>query len=185
MSTPEAWIERLSMVEHPEGGFFRENYRATETISKTALPQRYRFDHSFSTAMYYLLAGADFSAFHRIASDEVWHFYDGSTLLLHMLDLNRGYESRLLGANAEDGAVPQWVVPQGTWMAIELVDKTSFGLVGCTVAPGFDFADFEMARADKLTAQFPESEALISRMTRGERETPAVLDAADATDPTP
>ena len=175
MEKAQAWINRLGMVEHPEGGFFHENYRATETVPKSALPARYRFDHSFSTAIYYLLAGADFSSFHRIASDEIWHFYDGSTLMVHLINANRGYSSHLLGVHVEEGDVPQLVIPRDTWMAAEMVDKTTYGLIGCTVAPGFDFADFEMADPAKLIQQFPEREALIRRLTRSGRDVPDMI----------
>ena len=179
MEKAQAWIDRLGLVEHPEGGFFRETYRADERIPKSVLPARYRFDHSFSTAIYYLLAGADFSSFHRIASEEIWHFHDGSALRVHLLDANRGYRSHLVGIDLEQGAVPQLVIPRDTWMAAEVEDKTSYGFVGCTVAPGFDFADFEMASAPKLVDQFPEREELIRRLTRTEREAPGLLDEQD------
>ncbi|MDE0837458.1 MAG: cupin domain-containing protein [Kiritimatiellae bacterium] len=184
MNTAEAWIKHLNLVEHPEGGFFHENYRSDESIPKSALPSRYRFDHAFGTAIYYMLAGNDFSAFHRVASDEIWHFYDGTSILLHMLNPDWGYRSQQVGVRPEDGAVPQLVVPKGTWMAAELVDKTSFCLVGCTVAPGFDFSDFEMARPDKLVAQFPEREAVIHRLTRTQQEIPDLLNADGQTDDT-
>ncbi|MDA1043777.1 MAG: cupin domain-containing protein [Verrucomicrobia bacterium] len=179
MEKAQAWIDRLGMVEHPEGGFFHENYRANESIPKSALPSRYRYDHSYSTAIYYLLAGADFSSFHLIASDEIWHFYDGATILVHLISANRGYTTHLLGVQLEEGDVPQLIIPKDTWMAAEMVDKSTFGFIGCTVAPGFDFSDCEMANAAKLVAQFPEREALIRRLTRPAREMPGLLADGD------
>jgi uncharacterized protein len=105
-----------------------------------------------------------FSAFHFIQSDECWHFYEGASLHVHVLHLNGNYELIRLGRNSLEGEVYQAVVPAGAWFASESIGEYSF--VGCTVAPGFDFADFELARAASLKADYPDHEKLIERLCR-------------------
>ena len=114
----------------------------------------------------FLLAGKQFSAFHRIKSDECWHFYAGETLLVHVIDLKGEYRCICLGKNIHEGEVYQAVVPAGAWFASEPAPGSTFTLVGCTVSPGFDFADFEMANALTLAGQFPRHRALIQRLCR-------------------
>lgn len=160
------WIETLDLVPHPEGGFFRETYRAPENLSAAILPARYAGERSFSSAIYFLIPGGGFSAFHRLASDEVWHFYDGSAVRLHLLCDAHGYRCILLGVLSEEGQRPQCVVPSGTWIAAEPVDASSYVLVGCTVAPGFEFADFELAGAEALAARHPAHSEVIHRLCR-------------------
>src|SRR4051794_37061347 len=149
--TPQFYIDHLNLLPHPEGGFFKEMYRATEGIDPDALPKRFKGARSFSTAIYYLLRQGDFSAFHRIQSDECWHFYAGQTLLIHMIDADGEYSCIKLGANLEAGETFQFVVPARAWFAAEPGSEGNFALVGCTVAPGFDFADFELADKQSLT----------------------------------
>ena len=143
-------VRRLGLLPHPEGGFFRETYRSGLTLE---LPDgRHR---PASTAIHYLLPAGTWSAWHRVASDEIWHHYDGGVLRLHRLGLG----SRLLHR-----ADPQAIVPAGVWQAAEPVEEAV--LCGCTVAPGFDFADFELGRADELVAAYPDQEPLIRRLLR-------------------
>jgi predicted cupin superfamily sugar epimerase len=165
MTDAERWIKALALVRHPEGGWFRETYRSTEGISRKSLPARFPGDRSFSTAIYFLLAGEDFSAFHRIRQDEVWHFYDGSPLTVHVLDEAGRYAALKLGRNLERGETPQGVVRAGCWFAAAQDDAAGYALVGCTVAPGFDFADFEMPAREQLLALYPQHRALIERLT--------------------
>lgn len=163
---PAAWnlVERLCLEPHPEGGFFRETYRSCELL--TSLPPRFPGPRSVATAIYYLLSSGDCSAFHRIRSDEMWHFYSGEALCIHVLHDRKDrrqlsdYERLVIG----EGLHFQTVVPAGAWFAAEPLGE--YALVGCTVAPGFDFADFEMADRDQLVAEFPENEDLIRRLTR-------------------
>jgi predicted cupin superfamily sugar epimerase len=143
-------VRRLGLVPHPEGGFYRETYRSELTV---ALPDGRR--RAASTAIHYLLPSGTWSTWHRVASDEVWHHYDGGALRLHRL----GLRSRRLHHGD-----PQAVVPAGVWQAAEPEDEAV--LCGCTVAPGFEFADFEMGRADELVAAYPDQEALIRRLIR-------------------
>jgi uncharacterized protein len=162
--TARYYIEHLALQPHPEGGHYKETYRSAGTIPAVCLPGM--GDRSFSTAIYFLLQEGDFSAFHRIKSDECWHFYEGGTLLVHVINQNGEYNCTKLGRNIHEGEVLQYVVPAGAWFASEPASDTFFSLVGCTVAPGFDFADFEMGKRENLSRQFPRYELLISRLCR-------------------
>jgi len=161
----EYWIENLDLQPHPEGGFFRETYRATESIMQTALPPRFSGDRAFSTAIYYLLAKDNYSAFHRIKQDELWHFYDGAPLIIHVIEPSGTYSSLKVGLNIEGGEYPQVVIQAGCFFAAEVSNKESFSLVGCTVAPGFDFADFDLPDKDALIKQFPQHSTIIHHLT--------------------
>src|SRR5262249_49505517 len=137
---------------HPQGGFFRETYRADGVLRRESLPGAFGGDGAFSTAIYFLLRGEDFSAFHRLEQGEVWHHYDGASITLHILDPEGRYTVRRVGKNVRAGEVPQAVVKGGCWFAAHVNDIQSCALLGCTVAPGFDFADFEMPRRAELCA---------------------------------
>ncbi len=167
MKTAEYWIEKLNLQPHPEGGYFRETYRSAETIPKQALPQRFSGDRAFSTCIFYLLKGHQYSAFHTLQQDEVWHFYEGSSITLHILDPNGGYSSAKLARDPEAGESLQAIVGAGSWFAAAVDDTESYSLVGCTVAPGFDFADFKMADCEHLIELFPEHRNLIEKYTNG------------------
>jgi uncharacterized protein len=161
------WIERLNLEPHPEGGWYRQTYRAPLTLPQSALPG-YTGDRTASTAIYFLLAGDQFSAFHRLRSDEVWHFYAGSGLVVHVIEPGGAYNEIHLGSDAENGEHFQAVVPAGCWFGSSLRQPNTCALVGCTVAPGFDFADFEMAKREELTARYPQHRNIIQRLTREE-----------------
>lgn len=163
--TAEQWRERLELRPHPEGGWFRETYRCAEGFSARHLPLRYGANRSISTGIYFLLNEGDFSAWHRIKSDEMWHHYDGGVLLVHQIDSAGDVSTARVGK--ADQAEPQVVVPQGTYFAVEVEPGGAFALAGCTVAPGFDFADFEMPPGDALARTFPSHEAIIRRLSRG------------------
>jgi uncharacterized protein len=158
------WIDRLHLQPHPEGGYYRETYRSALTLPHDSL-SGHGGDRPASTAIYFLLAGDEFSAFHRIRSDELWHFYSGSGLAVHVITAAGEYQQLLLGSNAESGEQFQAVVPAGCWFGSSLRSPDSYALVGCTVAPGFDFADFEMAKRDELIAQYPQHRGIIERLT--------------------
>ena len=161
----EELINTLGLAPHPEGGWFRETYRATEKVPGTVLPGRFSGDRSFCTAIYYLLEKGDISAFHRIKSDELWHFHTGTVLTVHLFSQEGDYRALPLGADLAAGASFQVVVPGGCWFGAEVTGGGDFSLVGCTVAPGFDFVDFEMANRESLLLQFPAHEDLIRRLT--------------------
>lgn len=162
----DAWIARLDLRAHPEGGWYRESYRSATVLASGALPGKFGGSRAASTAIYYLLAKGRFSAFHRIKSDETWHLYDGGPVLIHCLSSGGRHECLRLG---REGGQPQQVVPAGTWFAAELGDGVEYALAGCTVAPGFDFADFELAGRDDLTRAFPGHRDLIARLTKSSR----------------
>lgn len=163
--TAEELIKRLDLVRHPEGGWYRETYRATDTIPAAALPERFTGDRSFCTAIYFLLEKGDVSTFHRINSDELWHFHAGASLTIHMLSPEGEHQALRLGADLAVGASYQAVVPAGCWFGAEVSGDGEYALVSCTVAPGFDFADFEMAGSENLMRQFPRHGDLIRRLT--------------------
>jgi hypothetical protein len=165
MESAEQWIERLDLKPHPEGGWYRQTYRAPLTLPRSALPG-FAGDRAASTAIYFLLAGDQFSAFHRLRSDEVWHFYAGSALIVHVIEPGGTYGMLLLGNDAPSGEQFQAVVPAGCWFGSSLLHPDTYALVGCTVAPGFDFADFEMANRAELTVRCPQHRAVIERLTR-------------------
>ncbi len=164
MITANDWIEQLSLKPHPEGGYYREVYRADEYIEKQALPNRYNGDRSFSTAIYYLLTAGEFSAFHRVRSDETWHFYAGGVLEIFTINPQGSIDIKLLG-NGNSNASPMHTIPHGSWFAAKPAENTPYTLAGCTVAPGFDFADFELADKNKLLKEFPQHKELISALT--------------------
>jgi uncharacterized protein len=162
----EQLIRHLQLQPHPEGGYYKEVYRSEGTLDAACLPPPFDGKRHYCTAIYYLLLKGDFSAFHRIKSDELWHFYAGGPLLLHLLDEYNGYQWLLLGNNIAGGARFQVVMPAGVWFAAEPAEGTEFTLAGCTVSPGFDFRDFEMAKRETLALRFPEQGELIARLCR-------------------
>ena len=160
------WIETLQLDPHPEGGYFRQTYRADMVIAQAALPAGFAGARAASTAIYFLLEGKNFSAFHRLRSDEVWHFYAGAPLIVHVISREGSYSSFLLGQDLEAGQVLQAVVRAGCWFASHVADCKSFAVVGCTVAPGFEFDDFEMGKREELVSKYQQCEELITRLTR-------------------
>jgi len=162
----QSWIDHLHLEPHPEGGHYRQTYRAGLILEEAALPKGFRGVRPASTAIYFLLQGRDFSAFHRLRSDEMWHFYAGEGLIVHIIDDAGQYSTLLLGSDPENGEVFQAVVKAGSWFASELRNPNSYALVGCTVAPGFDFADFQLAVREELTQLFPQYRDVISKLTR-------------------
>lgn len=166
MKLTNLWITKLNLRPHPEGGFYKETYKSNEILSKAVLPGRFSGDRAFSTSIYFFLEKNDFSAFHRIKQDELWHFYDGTSLVIHIIDVDSIYFVRKLGLNIEKGEQPQVIVKAGCFFAVEILDKESYCLTGCTVAPGFDFDDFEMPSRNDLIELFPLHEKVITQLTR-------------------
>ncbi len=164
--TARYWIEKLQLEAHPEGGYFRQTYRSDVVIAREALPSGFKGGRSASTAIYFLLEGKNFSALHRLRSDEVWHFYVGAPLVVDMIAPSGAHSSIVLGSDLEAGQVPQTVVPAGCWFASHMADWKSFAVVGCTVAPGFDFADFEMGKREELVARYSQHREVIESLTR-------------------
>jgi len=151
------WVEALGLEPHPEGGFFRETYRSTARIG----------DRNVSTAIYFLITRGNFSALHRIASDELWHFHAGDALEIVTIDPMGARKDLRLGLDLARGERPQQVVPAGQWFGARLAEAdASHALVSCTVAPGFDFADFELADRAQLSAIHPQHASVIAALTR-------------------
>lgn len=159
-------IQSLELQPHPEGGYYKEVYRSEGFISETCLPDSFWGKRNISTSIYYLLQKDDFSAFHRIKSDEIWHYYFGGSLLLHLLHPDGSYQCKVLGSDITNGSTFQLVIPAGTWFAAEPAPGNDFTLAGCTVAPGFDFDDFELANKNELMQHYPNYQDLISRLCR-------------------
>ena len=160
------WIDKLQLTAHVEGGAFREIYRSELVFPKSVLPLFFQGPRAASTSIYFLLADGQFSAFHRIASDELWHFYFGDSLLIYEIAHNGRMIVHRLGSNIEKGETFQTVVRGGSWFASVPAPGSEYALVGCTVAPGFDFADFELAERGALVAQYPEHKEIIRKLTR-------------------
>ncbi|GAB3565332.1 hypothetical protein GCM10027578_12470 [Spirosoma luteolum] len=164
MTAPD-YIQHLQLQPHPEGGYFAETYRAAEAVAAEALPDRFGGSRSFGTAIYFLLEQHHTSALHRIQSDEVWHFYAGGPLDIFVIGPDETLSVIQLGPDLAAGQVFQAVVPAGCWFGSKPAPGTSFSLVGCTVAPGFDFADFELADRRTMLDWFPQHRDLIERLT--------------------
>ena len=162
----QSYIDHLQLQPHPEGGYYKETYRSDGVIARHCLPADFQGDRNYSTAIYFLLQRGDFSAFHKIKSDECWHFYDGGTLLVHEITMQGQYKCTRLGKDIANGDVFQYVVPANHWFASEPAPGSEFSLVGCTVAPGFDFADFEMAKVNELLKLFPQHGTMVERLCR-------------------
>lgn len=154
--TAEEVIARLELQPHPvEGGYFRETYRSSSAIG----------DRSVSTAIYYLLTPKTVSALHRLPGDEVFHFYLGDPVQMLQLWPDGSTRKLLLGTDLIRGQVPQLVVPGGVWQGSVLLDGGKFALLGATMAPGFDYADYESGQREQLTAKWPGEASLIERLT--------------------
>ena len=159
-------IDLLGLVPHPERGHYVETYRASLKID--GLPPPFAGPHAAATAIYFLVTRAQPTTYlHRLLSDEIFHLYEGGPLDVLLLPPEGEGEVRRLGTNLAAGERPQIVIPAGTWFAAELGDDASHCLIGCTVAPGFEFADFELSAGPDLAARYPAHAARIARMTRG------------------
>jgi predicted cupin superfamily sugar epimerase len=166
MISADEWIRKLSLSAHPEGGYFKEVYRSNEFVKKEHLPPRFTGNRCFATSIYFLLKSGEFSAFHRIRQDEIWHFYDGCPLTIHMISENGVYSSAALGNKAKKGMHLQFCVPAGCYFGALPDEEYSYSLTGCTVAPGFEYDDFEMPERNTLISLFPQHTAIIEKLTR-------------------
>ena len=153
-------IDALGLTKHPEGGYYKETYRAADTLNNLNGEAR-----NVSTAIYYLLEGNDRSHFHRIASDEMWFFHSGTALDIHCI-VDGQLKTIRLGSDVSKGEVMQTVIPAYTWFAAQIVDLSSYSLLSCVVAPGFDFKDFELASRNQLVSEFPKLKSIITDFTR-------------------
>jgi predicted cupin superfamily sugar epimerase len=160
------WIEKLQLSTHVEGGAYTRTYSADTIISQTNLPPGFHGPRPVATAIYFLLKKDQFSAMHRIASDELWHFYYGDPLIVYEIDTSGNLTEHLLGSNPENNEHFQCTVKAGSWFGSKVKDGGDFSLVGCTVSPGFDFADFELGERNELLKLYPQHAATIEMLTR-------------------
>ena len=175
-------INKLNLIKLvEEGGYYRETYRSDQHIvisdfSDNDLedniyfysnPENKSSDiRSVSTLIYYLLDGDQFSAFHKVRYDEIWHFYKGSSVSLYILTDSEKTLNIQIGNDLENNENIQCVIKGNTWFGAEINDKSLYSLIGCSVSPGFDFKDFELGERDKLIKIYPQHEYVINRLTR-------------------
>jgi predicted cupin superfamily sugar epimerase len=153
----ERLIAELRLARHPEGGYYRETYRSAERVTTPRGAER-----AALTTILFLLTGEDFSAFHRLTSDETWHFYRGDPLTIEIIDAAGRHERRVLSAEGPW----QTAVPAGAHFGSYVANPPGYALVGCDVAPGFEFSDFFLATRGILTAAYPQHAGLIAKLTR-------------------
>jgi uncharacterized protein len=163
--TAEYWIEKLKLQKHPEGGYFKEIFRSENKIPGESL-KKFRDERSTFTSIYYLLKGHDFSAFHRLKSEEMWHFFNGSPVTIYVINEDGKLEKKHLGPDPDNMEDFQICIPGNTWFAAKVNNPVLYSLVGCTVSPGFDFQDFEMAEREALLKEFPHLKDCIIQLTR-------------------
>ena len=166
MSHINQLIQHFNLQPHPEGGWYSQTYKSNEHINLDALPERFGGDRVFSPAIYFLLEQGNFSSFHRIKSDECWHFYAGDPLLVYIIGENGELKIISLGHDFENGQAFQYVVPANSWFASRPAPGSEYCFVGCTVSPGFEFADFELANSKILSGMYPQHEEIINQLCR-------------------
>lgn len=167
MLTADQIIACLNLIPHPkEGGYFRETYRSSETFSENTLPSRYKGMRPLATAIYYLLTPETFSAMHRLQSDEIFHFYLGDPVEMLQLWPDGTGRTVLLGPDLLNGMQPQVVVPKGVWQGARLFRNGTLALLGTTVSPGFEFADYQTGERDALVKANPQFSDLITALTK-------------------
>ena len=166
MSIVNTLIQRYGLESHPEGGWYKQSYKSNEQIAARALPERFGANKAFSTAIYFLLEKGNFSAFHRIKSDECWHFYAGDPLLIYIIEPSGELKVISLGNDHEKGQSFQYVVPANCWFASRPAPESEYCFVGCTVSPGFEFDDFELADASELSTIYPQHKPIIIELCR-------------------
>ena len=159
------WIQHLQLSKHVEGGYYRELYKSDLIIPKNNLPPSYKGNRHICTSIYFLLEAGQFSALHRIASDEVWHFYAGDTLIVYEIEKDGSLVEHRLGSFPEKEETFQCVVKAGHWFGAKVAPGSSYALVGCTVSPGFDFLEFELAERDEISKLYPQHSDLIKMLT--------------------
>lgn len=163
-ATAQEWADALELLPHPEGGWYRETWRATESIPRDALPDGFGGNRSAGTCIYFLLRGGFPSRLHRIASDEIWHWYQGSPISVHVLGDGESHRELVLGPDIASGQTFQAIVPAGAWFGA--MSRGEWSLCGCTVSPGFDFADFQLGTRREMLRRFPEHRELVESLTR-------------------
>lgn len=164
--TVETLVKELHLLPHPEGGYYKETYRSEGVISNSCLSSDFKGDRNMATGIYFLIEKGNFSALHKIKSDETWHFYYGDALEVIEIDEQGNLIVTKIGSNLSNGETFQYTVKANTWFGSRVSEGGSFSLVGCTVYPGFDFIDFELADRNILINTFPHLKNLITELTR-------------------
>jgi len=160
-------IRLLGLYPHPgEGGYYRETWRSTLVAPETALPAGYGGGRSFGTAIYYLVTSESFSALHQVRGDELFHFYLGDPVEMFLIFPGGDWEKPVLGNDLAAGHLPQRIVPGGVWQGLRLAEGGRFALLGTTMAPGFELADFEVGDRERLVREYPALEELVARYAR-------------------
>ncbi|MCW3120478.1 MAG: cupin protein [Chitinophagaceae bacterium] len=161
----QRWINHLKLTKHIEGGYFSEVYQSALLLDNSQLPGNFTSSRPCCTNIYFLLEKNQFSALHRIKSDELWHFYAGDPLIIYEIDISGKLSEHLLGQNPEHHQLFT-SIKAGSWFGARLAEKGGYALVGCTVSPGFNYADFELADKETLIRQYPRHATLIASLTR-------------------
>ena len=169
MTRPAAayWINKLQLTQHIEGGSYRRTYSADLMLLQDQLPGNFHGNRAVSTAIYFLLEKDQFSAMHRLAADELWHFYYGDSLIVYEIDTNGELTEHLLGNNPGNNESFQCIIKAGSWFGSKIKTGGEYSLTGCTVAPGFDFEDFELGDRETLIQKYPQHGAIIKMLTKG------------------
>lgn len=162
----QAWIDRLQLNQHIEGGWYKETYRSSLLLDQSTLPAAFTDHRNACTHIYFLLEQGNFSAFHRIQSDELWHFYAGDGLIIYEIDQQGILKEHLLGNDPDKKQSLFTFIKAGNWFASKPAVGSTYALVGCTVSPGFDFNDFELADKKQLIQTFPQHAELIEPLCR-------------------
>ena len=159
------WIHALGMEKHPEGGYFCEQYKCSETVSDQEITLAVAGRRSLATSIYFLLPAGEVSRFHRLKSDEVWYFHDGNPVVIYMIDRMGNLSEIRLGTDTENGERPQAIVPGGSIFGSAMDGKEGFSLVGCMVSPGFEYEDFELMSREELLFNYPQHREIILKLT--------------------
>ncbi len=174
-------IDKLNLIRLvDEGGYYRETYRSNQSIHISSCDEVIKDDvyhyskleenssdiRAVSTLIYYLLDSDQFSAFHKVRFDEIWHFYKGSSVSLYVLTDSEKLLNIQIGNDMDKNENFQCIIRGNTWFGAEINNKSLYSLIGCSVSPGFDFKDFELGERDKLKKIYPQHEYMIDRLTR-------------------
>jgi uncharacterized protein len=165
MNNADYWIEKLQLEEHIEGGYFKETFRSQSLVKLQTKYGSEEITRAASTCIYFLLKSGQSSKFHRLTSEEIWHFYLGSPIEIYIINDSAELIKIRLGNNPELCEVLHFVIPKGCWFAAEPIEENSFSLISCFVAPGFEYQDFELGDYDKLAQSYPKYKDLIKKLT--------------------
>ncbi len=165
MQNADYWIQRLNLQKHREGGYFIRKYQSPIILVEDFLPKEYSGARYCSTAIYFLLPGSEVSVFHRLLSDEIWFFHAGSSATIHLIDSDGYFLTKKIGLNLEENEDPMVHIPANSWFAAEVNNPDEYTLVSCTVSPGFEYSDFELAKRIDLLKSYPNYTEIIQRFT--------------------